>query len=195
MHLGEHKGILPCLQITDSGLVFPYLKNGNLRHFLCNSRELITFSTKLDWIQTALRSIEFIHSKDVLQADISARNFLVANDLSLSLCDFAGSTVGTRKNLVRPETRYEKVRGTEPIDISVDSEVFAIGSLIYEISTGKRPYDEIEDDEVENLFSQRVFPTTNGLYFGGIIDNCWLGQYKSVAEILHAGPFTEARHI
>ncbi|KAF1840129.1 kinase-like protein [Cucurbitaria berberidis CBS 394.84] len=191
MHLGEHKGILPCFQSTDSGLVFPYLKNGNLRHFLCNSAELIVFSMRLDWIQTALRSIQYIHSKGVLQADISARNFLVADDLSLCLCDFSGSMIGARKNLVRPETRYEKFEGTEPVDISVRTEIFAVGSLIYEISTGKRPYDELEDGEVEHLFRQGVFPTTSSLYFGGIINNCWLGHYKTVAEILHAGPFTE----
>jgi serine/threonine protein kinase len=151
--------------------------------------------TKQDWIQTALRRIEFLHSKGVLHADISACNFLVADNLSLSLYDFTGSMVGIWKNLVRPETRYEKVGGTEPVDFSVDSEVFAIGSLIYEISTGKRRYDEIEDDQVEHLSRQGVFPTTSGLHFGGIIDNCWFGQFKSVAEILRASPFTEAHHI
>lgn len=89
-HLGEHRGILPCLQIIDAGLVFPYLKNSNLRRFLHNSDGPITLSTKLGWIKSALRSIEFIHSKGVLQADISARNFLVADDLSILLCDFSG---------------------------------------------------------------------------------------------------------
>ncbi|KAF2277729.1 kinase-like protein [Westerdykella ornata] len=185
-HLGQHEGILPCLQIIDAGLVFPYLKNGNLREFLRNSDRHIAIPTKLGWIQSALKSIEFIHSKGVLQADISTRNFLVADDLSILLCDFSGSMIGAQTSLVRPETRYEKVEATEPLDISVATEGFAIGSLIYEISTGKRPYDDIEDDEVERLFRQGVFPETGNVYLGEIIRKCWLGYFKSVAEISQA---------
>ncbi|KAF1962841.1 hypothetical protein CC80DRAFT_541989 [Byssothecium circinans] len=123
-HLGEHKGILPCLQITDDGLVFPYLKNSNLRHFLKNSDSPITQPQRLDWVKSALISIDFIHSKGVLQADISTRNFLVADDLSIVLCDFSGSTIHQKKNMVRPETRYEKVEGTQPLAISVATAVF-----------------------------------------------------------------------
>jgi len=112
-HLGKHKGMLPCLQITDAGLVFPYLKNDNLRHFLRNSDGPISFFTKLNWIKSALESIEFMHSKGVLQADISARNFIVADDLSIFLCDFSGSMIGAQRNFVWPETRYEKLEGTK----------------------------------------------------------------------------------
>lgn len=65
-------------------------------------------------------------------------------------------------------------------------EVFAVGSLIYEISTGKRPYDDIEDDEVESLFRQGVFPGTADVYLGDIIRKCWLGNFKLVVEISHA---------
>lgn len=66
-HLDEHKDIIPCLQITDAGLVFPNLKNSNLRHFMRNSDTVIKLSTKLDWVESALKSIEFIHSKKVLR--------------------------------------------------------------------------------------------------------------------------------
>lgn len=30
-HLGSHSTILTCLEISDIGLKFPYIKNGNLR--------------------------------------------------------------------------------------------------------------------------------------------------------------------
>ncbi|KAF1995581.1 hypothetical protein P154DRAFT_473991 [Amniculicola lignicola CBS 123094] len=185
-HLGEHDGILPCLQITNAGLVFPYLKNSNLRQFLRDYDGPVMLPTKVGWIESALKSIQFIHSKVVLQADISARNFLVADDLSIFLCDFSGSMIGAKKNLVRPETRYEKFQGTRPLDISIATEAFAVGSLIYEISTGKRPYDDIEDDEVESLFRRSVFPRTTNVYLGDIIRNCWLGNFKTITEILQA---------
>jgi len=33
-HLGSHANILHCLEISDIGLKFPYMENGNLRTFL-----------------------------------------------------------------------------------------------------------------------------------------------------------------
>lgn len=100
---------------------------------------------------TALATFVFIHSKRVIQGDVSARNFLVTDDQSIVLSDFSGSMIGDEKSLVRPETRFEK-QGEEPIKISIATAVFAIGSLIYEIITGRPPYSELEGDDVEKLF-------------------------------------------
>jgi hypothetical protein len=94
--------------------------------------------------------------------------------------------MGAQKNMVRPETRYEKLEGTEPVPISVGTEVLAIGNLIFEISTGKRPYDDIGDDEAESLFRRKVFPRTTDVYLGEVIEKCWFGCFESVAEISHA---------
>ena len=43
--------------------------------------------------------------------------------------------------------RYWKVDGVEPFHISVAIKIFAIDSLIYEIMTRKRPYNEIKDED------------------------------------------------
>lgn len=90
--------------------------------------------------------------------DSSARNFLVADDLSIVLCDFSSLIIGGKKNMVRPETRYEKIESTDPLEISIATEIFAVGSLIFKITMGKRPYDELEDDEIETLFRRKAFP-------------------------------------
>lgn len=185
-HLGRLEGLLPYLEITDLGIEFPYIKNGTLRQFLRKSGDDMRCFKGLSWIKSALTTFAFIHDKRVLQADISARNFLVADDLSLLLCDFSGSKIGDKKNLVRPETRYEKFPVTGNREISLATEIFAIGSLIYEISTGKRPYDEMDDEEVESLFRQGVFPETVNVRFGSIVAKCWYGEFESVEEILEA---------
>jgi serine/threonine protein kinase len=46
------------------------------------------------WIQNAVSAVAFIHQHSVIHGDISARNFLVADYLSLKLCYFAGSGIG-----------------------------------------------------------------------------------------------------
>jgi len=184
-HLGRHPGILHCIDISDAGLKFPYMKNGSLRSFLCNANVQIPPSVQLSWIKTALVTFDFIHSKGVIQSDVSARNFLVTDDKSIVLCDFAGSMIGDEENLVRPETRYEK-QCERPVKISLPTELFAIGSLIYEIITGKPPYSELEDNDVERLFRRGEFPSTSDIYLGYVIRRCWKGEFETAREVLNA---------
>jgi hypothetical protein len=39
------------------------------------------------------------------------------------------------------------------------SEMFALGSLLYEINSGKKPFEELSDDEVQRRFSNGDFPS------------------------------------
>jgi serine/threonine protein kinase len=183
-HLGSHSSILHCLEISDIGLKFPYMENGNLRTFLRNDVPK-SLHIRLQWAKTALAAFDYIHSQGVFQGDVSARNLLVADNLSIVLSDFSGSKIGDEESLVRPETRYEK-QGAEVIRISRATDIFAIGSLIYEIITGKPPYDELEDDDVEKLFKRAEFPSTANIYLGSIIRGCWLGEHETVKQVLDA---------
>lgn len=54
---------------------------------------------------------------------MSARNFLVTDDQTIVLCDFSGSIIGDKKNLVRPEARYEKM-GEVPLKKSLSRRTF-----------------------------------------------------------------------
>lgn len=130
-------------------------------------------------------AFDYIHSQGVYQGDVSARNFLVTDDLSIVLSDFSGSKIGDEESLVRPEIRYEK-QGEELIRISRATDVFAIGSLIYEIVTVKPPYDELEDDDVKELFKRAEFPSTANIYLGSIVRGCWVGEHETAKQVLDA---------
>lgn len=126
-------------------------------------------------------AIALIHSYNVVHADISPRNFLVAEDLSIKLCDFAGSGIGDLESLVEEEDRY-RISPWSPRTFQTD--IFALGCLIYEISTGARPYNEIDDlEEVGKFYAAQTFPDLEGLRYGDIIFKCWTSQYAN-ADLL-----------
>lgn len=176
----NHANILKCLAITDQGIQLPYLRNGDVRSYSQNNP--IDMKTRNRWIENAIDAISAIHACGIVHSDISPRNFLVADDLSIQLCDFAGSKINDLDSLVEEETRYRlpsRFRNTT-------TDIFALGSFIYEVSTGSRPFADIEDDDqIERMFTERNFPNLEALDHRDVISKCWNAQYAS-ADLIRA---------
>lgn len=99
--LPKHPHILECLAISDRGLQFPYYRLGNLHDYLRKRNGDIPSQLRDQWISNAIDVLAVVHAYGVVHADISPRNFLVAEeDLSIKLCDFAGSVIGDLSALV-----------------------------------------------------------------------------------------------
>ena len=64
------------------------------------------------------------------------------------------------------------------------ADLFALGSTIYEIMTGRQPYEDIPDKEVETLYRQQIFPTVETVPCGQVIKGCWPCEFKSTDEIM-----------
>ena len=174
--LRKDPNILDCIAITERGLHFPYMCLGNLRDCLQNHDQLAGL-LRDRWISNAVNAVAVVHSHEIVHADITTRNFLVADDLSIKLCDFSGSAIRDLEPFVEEEDRY-RMSPYSPRSFRTD--IFALGCLIFEISTGLRPYDEIDDrdyKEIERLYAAQVFPLTDGLKYHTVIRKCWTSQY------------------
>ncbi|KAJ6088360.1 hypothetical protein N7486_009621 [Penicillium sp. IBT 16267x] len=183
--LPKNPYILGCIAITNNGLHFPYMAFGNLRQYLQSHNKDIPSELRHRWIKMASSSIALIHSFGIIHADISARNFLVADDLSLKLCDFSGSGFCGQDPLVSEEDRYHIARDSPR---SVKTDIFALGCLAFEITTGLRPYDEIhdsDDEEIENRYRSTQFPPLDGIPNHAIIHKCWTCEYSNVSQLLN----------
>ncbi|EAS34712.3 TKL protein kinase [Coccidioides immitis RS] len=176
--LPKHPRILDCLETKEKSLHFPFCRLGNLRDYLQHNG--IDNNIRDQWVRNAIDSIAVIHAYGVIHADISPRNFLVADDLSIKLCDFAGSAIGDLQPLVEEEDRY-RISPLSPRNFK--TYLFALGCLIYEISTGIRPYHEIDTEEIEKLYKAHIFPKLDGLKYQNIIYKCWTSQYEGVDEL------------
>ncbi|KAF1813848.1 hypothetical protein P152DRAFT_501460, partial [Eremomyces bilateralis CBS 781.70] len=138
--------------------------------------EPVPLRTKISWVESAGGSITLIYFKHVIQGDVSARDFLVDNDLSILLCDFSGSALNDKEPWVV---------GMDHFEVSITTEIFSFCSLIFDIMTRRRPYDEIEhSDEAERLCGEEMFPPMDDVPFRDIILKCWKGGYTTVVEIL-----------
>jgi hypothetical protein len=68
----------------------------------------------------------------------------------------------------------------------VKRELFALGSAIYEIMAWERPFQELEDDEVELRYAREEFPSLRGNIAGPVIKKCWNEEFESAEEVLES---------
>ncbi|KAJ5106475.1 hypothetical protein N7456_003150 [Penicillium angulare] len=178
--LPKHPNILHCIEITDDYIHLLLIPHGDLRQYLGRYNHEIGIETRKKWTAMAIDAISTVHSCGIIHADISTRNFLVSDDLSIKLCDFSGSAIGDQVSLVQEEDRY---RMDPESPLSVKTDIFATGCLIFEIMTGLRPYDEIKDEEWEDIvrrYSFGIFPCLDNVPCGDIILKCWNCSYRSM---------------
>lgn len=69
---------------------------------------------------------------------------------------------------------------------TVRSDLFALGSTLYEVITGNPPYKGKPDDDIAQLYSNGAFPNVTGILCEHIIMGCWQGRFMSAAEVLES---------
>jgi serine/threonine protein kinase len=184
--LGQHKRIVRYLGKQEHGIILQRALNGDIYSYM-SKREHATISPQLrnKWIIQAAEALEFIHLEDVVHCDIHPKNFLLDNELDVQLCDFAGSLFGSLDGGAMESTRFFLPRDWRDPP-NTRSDLFAFGSVMYYITTGREPYADLPDEEVTTRFGLGVFPDIEELEFGSIIKGCWAGEFKSSEDMLKA---------
>jgi serine/threonine protein kinase len=166
----------------DSALILEYIPLGSLRKYLESHEAEITHPQRLQWCIDAAEAVELIHSHNIIHCDIKPENFLLDSDLRLRLIDFSGSSIDGKPSHVLESTRFFLPRSWDD-PCTVITDLFALGSSIYEIVTGRQPYADLKDEEVEARYKRREFPIVDGMSCGEIIEKCWIGEFNSATAV------------
>jgi serine/threonine protein kinase len=158
---------------------------GSLRQYIKNNSPP-TMSDRLRLAIEFAEGVQYLHERSVLWGDLSVRNALVFNDLELKLCDFAGSRLdGVFDEITFGyELRYRPpIKEAEcPKMGSLELEIFALGSAIYEITEWQVPYSAaIDDMAVDKALGRGEWPLLSEKNPAGfIIQECW--NFESEAQ-------------
>lgn len=95
--------------------------------------------------------LEYLHSNSIIHRDIKPENFILFKNGFIKLCDFGSSTSKERtisisgtSNYIAPEVWAEK-------GYNRSSDYWSLGVLVYEMATGKLPFDLSEETVNNNL--------------------------------------------
>jgi serine/threonine protein kinase len=163
-----------------------YYPNGNIKDYIHKNSTSIKKSDLEHWASQMIGSIAYIHSKGVTHADLRLDQWLVDVALNARLSDFNAAGFDDQSDLglrARQAMGLERASHCLPREVNLESTVasdlFALGSSIYELVAGEYPYKDMDEELIQSLFEAREFPEIDRLVFGHIIRGCWMGVYAS----------------
>lgn len=175
----EHSGIVRYFGALENAIILQFASQTSIRQYVARQRKQLPLSLKLRWVVQLFDAMQYIHSKNVFHGDISCNNVFLDGDLNVKLGDFAGSAIDDLPPLVCYETSHE----LPDEDISTKTELFALGSTIYEIMTGSKPYRDLAEHEISAAFSEGRYPDLESIsVFRNTILRCWRQDYKTIEE-------------
>jgi serine/threonine protein kinase len=132
-------------------LTLEYMSNGTLEEYVKSHLKEISLAQKLRWVIQVVDALHLLHSAGVIHCDVGPHNLLLDADLCLKIADFSGSSLDGSPAMVCPGPRYvapdpDWRPGKPP---TVEDDLFALGSTVYYILTGKAPFEELPDDLVQ----------------------------------------------
>lgn len=190
-------------QDEPAGIILELAEHGSMHNFLWDMYAVYRRppgpSTLYRWARQAAEALAFAHSCGVMHADVHCVNFLLDKDLNLKVADFAAATIDGG----RPLSLYRTTHQLPPAighlkQITIESEIFALGSALYNMATGHDlffPELDYESDKTEIVRRLRdgEFPDVNDLVaLGSVIRRCWKLDFGTMQDVLE-GIDVEAR--
>ncbi len=177
--LGQHPLIIKKFERKDAGQLILQYHPRELRDVLLSG----THVHQEKWALQITEALAYVHGNDVIHRDFNSRNIRIKTLEDIVLCDFAGSSlIGHARMGVRAEVRFCRLPYQSMA--TVQDDLFSLGSVLYELSTGLVPYATLTDEDVVRLYTIKKFPPVYNLPMGKIIANCWNERYQSANEVL-----------
>lgn len=183
-YLGDHPRVIKCLAKGDLFVDLEYAPHGHIASYLTSHHDT-SDECRIRFAREVIEAVVFVHSKGIIHSDLAARQFLLDSTLHVNLSDFGFSSFSNGDVLGFENSSHHLPRdidGNTPS--TIQSDLFALGSTLYEVMTGRLPYKGKSDDTIARLYSDGSFPNVTGILCGHIITGCWQGRFKSAAEVL-----------
>lgn len=183
---GGHGGVLQYYGPYESGIRLEYAPNLDLLYFLNKQQEIET-QQRFSWAQQITDGLCFVHASNVIHGDLNANNIFITDTLDAKIGDFGGSSIDGSGLLVVANASHCTPQYGDDVAL-VQYDLFALGSVLYTIMTGRFPYQDLmvaeKAREIEALYAAGNFPETYSLgSIGAIITKCWQAKYDSAVNV------------
>ncbi|RIB12429.1 kinase-like domain-containing protein [Gigaspora rosea] len=181
-----HQNIIRFLGVTKQEgdkylLVLQWADGGTLRSYLEKNFLNMNWNKKLQFAIQIVSAVNYLHSRDIIHRDIHPRNILIHKE-NVKLADFGLSrriTVNSRCNFgaLRYIDPQVFIRSNQNYELNKKSDVYSVGMIMWEVSSGKIPFCSIDDLDVQrelcfNNIREKIVEGTPISYLN-IYQQCW----------------------
>jgi serine/threonine-protein kinase len=116
------------------------LKQYIKEHAPLSNEEAVSITTQI------LAGMQAAHSKGIIHRDLKPQNVLIVADGTVKITDFGIAKALTEASLTQTNTMFGSVHYLSPeqargADATVQSDIYAIGIILFELLTGQIPFD------------------------------------------------------
>lgn len=193
--LGQHPRIAECLYISHNKdlIILKYYPHGNLKNHIAKVPKVSPMELK-KWARQMIEGVAEIHRNGIRHSDLRLDQWLLDEKLDARLCDFNASGFDANEKMGLQGSKpvgleaYSHFMPRDPeANSTVLSDLFALGSSLYELEVGDKPFAELEGETINEQFEAGIYPDVENLCFGGLIKSCWKGEFDSAVDLLEAG--------
>lgn len=145
----EHRSIVPVYDYGEYNgqpyIAMRYMPAGSVDDLL--QRGPLTAPKILDIVRQIAPALDYAHSKDVLHRDLKPSNILLDDDGGAFLTDFGIARIVGEKGVsitthgVVGTPSYMSPEQAQGKDIDGRSDIYALGVMLFEMATGRRPFE------------------------------------------------------
>ncbi|CAB4440453.1 unnamed protein product [Rhizophagus irregularis] len=204
----DHKNVIRCYGITkfpseNPGpsenilLVMEYADSGTLQDYLKKEFNKLTWNSKYDLAYQLACGVSFLHEEEIVHCGLHSGNVLVHQN-KIKLADFG---LSKKMEAISKSQSKSVIPFIDPQSIikqqytlNEKSDVYSIGVLLWEISSGQKPFSNVPYDfslalQISRGLRENIVPDTP-IYYSRLYTECWDNDpsnrptTKQVVEIL-----------
>ena len=152
---------------------FELMKGRTLKDML-DERGYLSLGDSINYLLQLLSATKYIHERKVLHNDIKPENVFIFSDGNLKLIDFGIAThIGDEWDKVNASILYTAPEVLRSGLYSVQSDIYATGVLLFELLTGKNPFDKNLKSEaaIEYRLTANVPSIRGNVHFTDFVDD------------------------
>lgn len=132
-----------------------WMENGSLFNYLHDNPSQLPLTTMIDIAKDVACAMEYLHSLNLRHCDLNSKNLLIDKNMRVKIsdlgltqeideCSQTNKKIGTLR-WMSPEMISRKCMSMEK------SDVYSYGIIMFELFTGKIPYEEYDDMDVKQM--------------------------------------------